>query len=296
MADFRSIQTRIWREDEWFVELPVDARLFWIYLFSNPSASPAGIYRLPVKTMASESGLLERRITELFADFSQRHKAHYEDGVVWIVKMRDLQFPDMDGSGAWQTATRMAKDIDAIPDRSALKQRYLQELGYPSVVEEAVVGGKTRRKVCITFGSGSGERPEERERPPETPQEVIDALCTRYENVMGMMGTSILPDVIEYIGRLHARSVTDWWLLALQETVQAADRPTWQYMKAVLENWLAAGEPSTGGQQTRNSKRGTNELGITGSADRTRRHAQTTATQADADAIAAAISSASARM
>ena len=56
MADFRSIKTSMWREDEWYQELEIDARLFWIYLFSNPSATVAGIYKLPIRTMAFECG------------------------------------------------------------------------------------------------------------------------------------------------------------------------------------------------------------------------------------------------
>ena len=46
-AEYRSVHTEMWRADDWFQELPLDARLFWIYLFTNPSASVAGIYRLP---------------------------------------------------------------------------------------------------------------------------------------------------------------------------------------------------------------------------------------------------------
>ena len=33
--------------------LPTDARLLWIYLFTNPSASVSGIYKLPLRTMAN---------------------------------------------------------------------------------------------------------------------------------------------------------------------------------------------------------------------------------------------------
>ena len=38
-----------------------------------------------------------------------------------------------------------------------------------------------------------------------------------------------------------------WWSLAIKETV-GAKRPGWQYMKAVLTAWLAAGQPSTNGK------------------------------------------------
>ena len=79
MADYRSVQTRMWREDDWFQELDVEARLFWIYLFTNPSASPAGIYRLPLRTMAFESGVSYETAQELMQRFASDGKAHYED-------------------------------------------------------------------------------------------------------------------------------------------------------------------------------------------------------------------------
>lgn len=150
-ADYRSIQTRMWREDEWFQSLDVDARLFWIYLFTNPSASPAGIYRLPVRTMEFESGVSADRISELLCDFAASNKAHYADGVVWIVNMRRLQFPTLvDGSREWQTAVRIAKDIDAIPDRCPLKTHYIQHSGYPIIVD-SIEGEKTIRRVSIDY-------------------------------------------------------------------------------------------------------------------------------------------------
>ena len=51
MADFRSVKCAMWREDEWFQSLVPDERLLFIYLFTNPSASVAGIYKLPLRTI-----------------------------------------------------------------------------------------------------------------------------------------------------------------------------------------------------------------------------------------------------
>lgn len=150
-ADYRSVQTRMWREDDWFQTLDVDARLFWIYLFTNPSASPAGIYRLPIRTMAFECGVNADRIAELFAEFASVGKAYYEAGVVWIVNMRRLQFPTLiDGSREWQTAIRIAKDIDAIPDRCTLKAKYIKHSGYPIIVE-SMEGERVIRRVSIDY-------------------------------------------------------------------------------------------------------------------------------------------------
>ena len=125
-AEFRSVQTRIWREDDWFQSLPTDARLLFIYLFTNPSASIAGIYRLPLRTIEFESGLSQQRIRELLAEFAAMNKVHYESGVVWVVKMRENQLP---GKISDQVRKRLSKDIASIPD-CALKIQYLRHYGY----------------------------------------------------------------------------------------------------------------------------------------------------------------------
>lgn len=154
MADYRSVQTRMWREDEWFQELDVEARLLWIYLFTNPSASPAGIYRLPLRTIAFESGVSYEAAQRLILQFSDDGKAYYEDGVLWVVNMRRLQFPGLiDGSKEWQTATRISRDIDLIPDRCPLKARYLAHSGYP-IVYEVIENGKTSKRVSIQYPDG----------------------------------------------------------------------------------------------------------------------------------------------
>jgi len=154
MADYRSVQTRMWREDEWFQELDIEARLLWIYLFTNPSASPAGIYRLPLRTIAFESGVSYETAQRLILQFSDDGKAYYEDGVLWVVNMRRLQFPGLiDGSKEWQTATRIGRDIDLIPDRCPLKTRYLAHSGYP-IVYEVIENGKTSKRVSIQYPDG----------------------------------------------------------------------------------------------------------------------------------------------
>lgn len=127
-AEYRSVQTRMWREDDWFQEQPTDARLLFIYLFTNPSASVSGIYRLPLRTIVFESGLPAERVNELLAQFSRENKAHAENGIVWVVKMRDNQLPGKTLSD--KIVTHLEGEIAKIPP-CRLKNMYLQAYGYP---------------------------------------------------------------------------------------------------------------------------------------------------------------------
>jgi hypothetical protein len=125
-AEYRSVHTEMWRADDWFQTLPTDARLLWIYLFTNPSASVAGIYKLPLRTMANETGLDLSRVTDLLTEFQQTKKAYYQDGVIWVRKMREYQLP---GKTSPQLIAHLNKEIAKIPD-GYLKREYLIAYGY----------------------------------------------------------------------------------------------------------------------------------------------------------------------
>jgi len=115
----------MWREDEWFQGLAVDARLLWLYLITNPSANAAGIYKLPLRTIAFESGIDLDRVREIMDNFSANEKAHYENGVVWVVKMRKYQFPNPNA----KIMRRIELDLEGIPD-CRIKSLYLAYYGY----------------------------------------------------------------------------------------------------------------------------------------------------------------------
>jgi hypothetical protein len=127
MADYRSVKVQMWRSDEWFQALLIDARLFWIYLFTNPSARVAGIYKLTARTMSFETGIDANRIEELKTQFSQAGKAYFEKDVVWVVKMRELQSP---GRISAKLQTGIDNDVAEIPN-CELKRQYMIRYAYP---------------------------------------------------------------------------------------------------------------------------------------------------------------------
>jgi hypothetical protein len=117
----------MWRADEWFMDLPTDARLFWIYLFTNPSASICGMYQLPTRTMAFESGLPHDRVLELLQQFAAQDKCYYENGTVWVVRMRENQHG---GKLSKPQEIGIETDIAKVKP-SPLKNAYLKHYGYP---------------------------------------------------------------------------------------------------------------------------------------------------------------------
>ena len=261
MADFRTVKCAMWREDEWFQSLTPDERLLFIYLFTNPSASVAGIYKLPLRTISFESGLALDRCKAIIARFTKDNKAYYEDGVVWVRRMREHQLP---GNISNQVAIRLARDVEAIPD-CPLKTRYLQAYGaktgvqipyeYPTDTvsipfatdtdtdtdtDRGVSSGK-ERVVAPPSAGAQAPAPKPPKKSPKTPPppeiETIRAITGRYPDKV------LWPQIVatvsssgkdsEYIGSLY----TTWRSRGYSPTNYA-----W------LLEWLPNGIPTTNGK------------------------------------------------
>ena len=121
MADYRTVKVSMWAQDEWFMDLPIDGKLLWVYLFTNGHTSVCGLYKLPLRTILFETGLSKDRALELLGNFATCGKAKYADGVIWVTKMREHQ-----GTASPQVAKRMKTDLDTISD-TPLKREYLSK-------------------------------------------------------------------------------------------------------------------------------------------------------------------------
>lgn len=117
MAEFRSIHTRIWT-DQWFSDLGTEERLLFIYLFSNERASVCGMYELPLKYIAFETGISKERVCEILKSFETAGKVYYRDGYVWVVNLRKYNETSSD-----KVRVRIDKDLEAIPNNE-LKEMY----------------------------------------------------------------------------------------------------------------------------------------------------------------------------
>jgi hypothetical protein len=115
MAGYRQIHTQIWK-DEWFIELEPLEKMLFIYLFSNEMASIAGIYKIPMKVISNETGIEIDAIRMMLDKFSNDGKIMYQEGVLWVVNMRQYHY-----TKSPRTLERIKKDIDAIPDGEVKK-------------------------------------------------------------------------------------------------------------------------------------------------------------------------------
>jgi len=129
MADYRQIHTSIWK-DQWFMDLDPSEKLLFIYLFSNEQASMSGLYKLPLKVIAFETGLDMRVIRDALVKFERDQKV-YSDPTVGVVWVRNM--PKYHEAKSATQQTRIAKDVAMIPD-CQLKHDYLNSLGADSML------------------------------------------------------------------------------------------------------------------------------------------------------------------
>jgi hypothetical protein len=118
VADYRQIHTSIW-DDAWFLKLDTDAKLLFVYLFSNKRSCLAGLYDISLPVMQWETALSEERLLELLAQFSEAGKVHYEDGYVWVPNMpiyntNNLKSPKVQAN--------IRKTLTAMPDVSIARR------------------------------------------------------------------------------------------------------------------------------------------------------------------------------
>lgn len=85
MATYRQIHTHIW-DDPAFEELSSDARLVFIWSFSNRHRNEACLYKITVKKIASETGLTAVKVKQALKELISAKMVGYdfEAHILWV--------------------------------------------------------------------------------------------------------------------------------------------------------------------------------------------------------------------
>lgn len=241
MADFRSIKTAMWREDDWFMDLPTEGKLLWIYLFSNPSASVAGIYRLSLRTMVNETGLDLERISDLLDLFARSNKAHFADGVMWVVKMREHQ-----ETISPKLQAKIKKDISLIPKASTVYGMYARKYGIDTVsIPIPTIQTRDRHDTETETQRAEDVNPE-KDLPTLAPSSSVESglslAVKAYESHIGIISYSVGSELKD----LSATYPPAWLPKAIE--LAKGKRSPMPYIRSCLRNWQNGdGEPPVNG-------------------------------------------------
>lgn len=94
MAIYRQVHVSFW-QDGFIGDLPTDEKYFYLYLMTNPHTSQCGIYELPKKHIAFESGYSINTVCELLQKFIDYNKILYNESTKEIILLNWLRYNSM---------------------------------------------------------------------------------------------------------------------------------------------------------------------------------------------------------
>jgi hypothetical protein len=108
----------LWSDPD-FLALSADARLLYVWTWTNPRCGMAGIYKLAPAAAAYETGLGEERTVAAFEELGAARFAFLEEGVVFVrTRVKHLR------QKTEQIAKAIRNDLKQIPDDHPLKAQF----------------------------------------------------------------------------------------------------------------------------------------------------------------------------
>jgi hypothetical protein len=108
MAKQRYINTIFWR-DEYVSRLDPSEKLLFLYLLTNPDTSICGIYQLPIKIIAVDTGFDKEMVEKILARFERDDKVFYRDG--WVIIKNFIKHQNINPS----VTAGIERELKAVP-------------------------------------------------------------------------------------------------------------------------------------------------------------------------------------
>lgn len=178
MADYRQVHTKIW-DDDWFIEISQEEKIFFFWLMTNRRASVSGLYEFSCGAAARETGLPKKDIEKMVVRFQEAQKILVEDGWIWVINLRKYN-----DSKSPNSQKRIEGDLAQVPEHMRTEYlAYYQDLA--STYQGATKG------LDSTFGNKNKNKNIEKEKESEQENESVpsaahaNALVTAFKNVTG---------------------------------------------------------------------------------------------------------------
>lgn len=114
--------TRFW-QDSFVADLDPSEKLLFVYCITSPNLSLCGIYEIPLKYIAIETGLDRDMVPKIFARFEEQKKIMYRDG--WLCV---LNYPKYQSFKGEKLEIALKREIKAVP--KDILDEFI-ESGYP---------------------------------------------------------------------------------------------------------------------------------------------------------------------
>lgn len=115
MAKQRLVNTKFW-SDTYVSNLDPTEKLLFLYFITNEKTNIAGIYEVPLKFVAMETGIEKEMIEKIIKRFAAEEKIYYIDGWVFV---RNFQKHQTTSSSKVRTGIDI--EMAKVPDRIRAK-------------------------------------------------------------------------------------------------------------------------------------------------------------------------------
>lgn len=107
---YRTVDSNIW-DDTWFTDLTPDAKLLFLYLFTNRRTTPCGVFEITIRAMSFETGLSTEQIQTALNLLAPKVIWYAETQVIWVRNFYKRQRANSNE----RFASAARKALDAFP-------------------------------------------------------------------------------------------------------------------------------------------------------------------------------------
>ena len=235
------------------MDLPTDGKLLWVYLFTNSHTSAAGIYKLPLRTMAFETGLSPERCAALTAEFESAGKMTYQNSIIWVYKMRDHQ-----SNSSPKVRQRIASDVASLPDIQVTRdyrKRYGMDtvsIPYPELSTD---------KIQIRYRSDTDKDTDTSAAAPDVSPSLSPSLATEVAALLNSIGLEPTANRVKRYTDAVAEYGFDTVSAGLTAASDMGKESEWRYVMGCIRNKAQ----SPNGKAHTGAPNGAGAIDITGS-------------------------------
>lgn len=130
MARSRYINTKFW-SDTYVDTLDPSEKLLFLYFLTNERTTISGVYELPVKIMAVETGFDRSMIEKIIERFSKDGKMFYEDGFVIMINAHKHQ--NLRNS---KITAGIEREISELPNK--IREKLKSHMSHTLVIDDSL--------------------------------------------------------------------------------------------------------------------------------------------------------------
>lgn len=170
MAIYRQVHISFW-QDPWVEELDPEQKYFYLFLLTNSKTRQCGCYEIGKKVMKLETGLADKKISELLRQFVKYKKIEYNQDTNEILMRNWLKYNSYRSPKVRICIENELKDIKYEPFREYLR---------------AILDGEDADSVSIDYPESMDTDTEEKKKPthrtiPPTVEEIKE-YCKERKN------------------------------------------------------------------------------------------------------------------